>query len=219
VDTKELREQLVRDAKRNLILDAARNVFTEKGFHETRLDDVAARAGFSKASLYNYYEDKETLFLSLGIREHCRMADELERAVDLTLSFDKNLEVILHIIVKELSEQFAFLTATVNFKSSFCVCTDASEKRDLLIGEFRNCVNRITQLFVKLVAAGKERGDIRTKLENSTLARYATSLLRGMLFEWRMAGQTGNIENEIHSVMDFIKKGFDLQGDSSGKDS
>jgi len=59
---KEVRDQTVRDAKTNLILDSALKVFSEKGYHETRLEDVAAAAGFSKASLYNYYEDKEEIF-------------------------------------------------------------------------------------------------------------------------------------------------------------
>jgi len=44
------------------ILEAALALFVEKGFAGTRLDDVAARAGLSKAAIYLYFEDKMALF-------------------------------------------------------------------------------------------------------------------------------------------------------------
>jgi AcrR family transcriptional regulator len=44
------------------IIDAALTLFVEKGFAATRLDDVAVRAGLSKAAIYLYFEDKTALF-------------------------------------------------------------------------------------------------------------------------------------------------------------
>ena len=44
------------------ILEAALALFVEKGFAATRLDDVAGRAGLSKAAIYLYFEDKMALF-------------------------------------------------------------------------------------------------------------------------------------------------------------
>ena len=44
------------------ILDAALALFVEKGFAGTRLDDVAERAGLSKAAIYLYFDDKTALF-------------------------------------------------------------------------------------------------------------------------------------------------------------
>src|SRR5437899_12978578 len=44
------------------IIDAALALFVEKGFAATRLDDVAERAGLSKAAIYLYFDDKIALF-------------------------------------------------------------------------------------------------------------------------------------------------------------
>src|SRR5262249_21149925 len=44
------------------ILAAALELFVERGFAGTRLDDVAERAGLSKAAIYLYFEDKTALF-------------------------------------------------------------------------------------------------------------------------------------------------------------
>jgi len=47
------------------IIDAALALFVEKGFAATRLDDVAERAGLSKAAIYLYFDDKTALFLDV----------------------------------------------------------------------------------------------------------------------------------------------------------
>ncbi|MBI2719532.1 MAG: TetR/AcrR family transcriptional regulator [Rhizobiales bacterium] len=47
------------------ILTAALDLFTERGFSATRLEDVAQRAGLSKAAIYLYFKDKTSLLTAL----------------------------------------------------------------------------------------------------------------------------------------------------------
>lgn len=54
-----------RKAKLQAILDAALDVFLEKGFAEARLDDVAAQAGVAKGTIYLYVPSKQALFEAL----------------------------------------------------------------------------------------------------------------------------------------------------------
>jgi len=49
-------------AKRQAILDAAKNLFVRNGYASTSMDAVAAEAGVSKLTVYNHFTDKETLF-------------------------------------------------------------------------------------------------------------------------------------------------------------
>ena len=53
------------EARRQSILAAALTVFASHGFAAARLDDVAARAGVAKGTLYLYFRDKEALFEAL----------------------------------------------------------------------------------------------------------------------------------------------------------
>jgi AcrR family transcriptional regulator len=48
-----------------VILDAALDVFGERGFAEARLEDVAARARVAKGTIYLYFASKEALFEAL----------------------------------------------------------------------------------------------------------------------------------------------------------
>ena len=52
-------------ARREAILAAALDEFSERGYEATRLDDVANRAGIAKGTIYLYFRDKESLFQEL----------------------------------------------------------------------------------------------------------------------------------------------------------
>jgi len=67
VDTPTRRRR--KDARPQELLDAALDLFVEKGFAATRAEEVAQRAGVSKGTLYLYYPSKEEL-LKAVIREH-----------------------------------------------------------------------------------------------------------------------------------------------------
>ena len=58
-----------KDARPQELLDAAAALFVEKGFARTRSEEVAARAGVSKGTLYLYYPSKEDLFKAV-VREY-----------------------------------------------------------------------------------------------------------------------------------------------------
>jgi len=54
-----------KSARPEEILQAALEVFTDRGFAATKLEDVARRAGVTKGTIYLYYENKEALFKAL----------------------------------------------------------------------------------------------------------------------------------------------------------
>jgi AcrR family transcriptional regulator len=58
-----------KEARPRELLDAALALFVEKGFTATRSEEVAARAGVSKGTLFLYFQSKEDLFKAV-IREN-----------------------------------------------------------------------------------------------------------------------------------------------------
>ncbi len=55
--------------KRRHILEGARAVFAEQGFDRASVDVIAARAGVSKATVYNHFADKKALFVAAVVEE------------------------------------------------------------------------------------------------------------------------------------------------------
>ncbi|MDP1526770.1 MAG: TetR/AcrR family transcriptional regulator [Rhodocyclaceae bacterium] len=71
---------------------AALEVFVEKGYAATRLDDVAAQAGVSKGTLYLYFDSKEALFKAV-VREG--IVPALTEGEALVAGFKGNSEDLL----------------------------------------------------------------------------------------------------------------------------
>lgn len=53
---------------RSLLLDAAEDVFAEKGFTPATLDEIASVAGYTKGAIYKHFATKEDLFLAVNDR-------------------------------------------------------------------------------------------------------------------------------------------------------
>lgn len=60
---------------RTVLLDAAEEVFAEKGFTSATLDDIARTAGYTKGAIYKHFDTKEDLFLAVSDRYWRRYFD------------------------------------------------------------------------------------------------------------------------------------------------
>ncbi|HDP95674.1 MAG TPA: TetR/AcrR family transcriptional regulator [Candidatus Aminicenantes bacterium] len=65
----------MKEAVRAFILSRARDVFQEKGFANATVDDIAAAAGVSKPTLYNYFSGKQGIFMAVLEDLHARVAE------------------------------------------------------------------------------------------------------------------------------------------------
>lgn len=84
------------EQKRKEILDAASSVFLEQGYERASMDGVAKTAGCSKATLYNYFNSKESLFEAVvrtfSTNYLTRAADELYSADNQSLTLADKLQ-------------------------------------------------------------------------------------------------------------------------------
>lgn len=59
------RQQTLTDARRALVLDAARSVFSEAGIEGASIREIAKRAGYTPGAIYSYFESKEAVYAAL----------------------------------------------------------------------------------------------------------------------------------------------------------
>ena len=69
-------------AKRRQILSGARQVFGELGYERASVDLIAARAGVSKATVYNHYADKKALFVAAVLQDCEDMTASLQGCLE-----------------------------------------------------------------------------------------------------------------------------------------
>lgn len=79
-------KRLPRAVREQQMLDAAVQMFSVNGYHETSMDVIAAQAQISKPMLYLYYGSKEELFGACLDRELTRFVDTVRGELDFTQS-------------------------------------------------------------------------------------------------------------------------------------
>ena len=62
---KVVRQRTLTDARRSLVLDAARAVFYERGLQGTSVREIAQRAGYTPGAIYSYFDSKEDVYAAL----------------------------------------------------------------------------------------------------------------------------------------------------------
>jgi AcrR family transcriptional regulator len=154
--------RISQEARRQLILDAALTEFAERGFEAARLDDIAARAGVAKGTLYLYFDDKEKLFEAL-IRN--AVDPILGRLSAVAEAPDLPAEQVLEVMFSTFENEVLGTKRKLLMRLLI-----AEGPRFPAIAEFhyRNVVSRIMPLIRKVAERAAERGEF----PNDAAARF-----------------------------------------------
>src|SRR6516164_5892431 len=80
--TSKSKHQMRTEETQARILDAAEAVFSEQGFDKTQLEEVAARAGYTRGAIYAHYASKEDLFLALMEQRVLKRFNIIRRVIE-----------------------------------------------------------------------------------------------------------------------------------------
>jgi len=188
-----------KDDRPREIMDAALEMFLERGFAATRLEDIATKASVTKGTLFIYFENKEDLYKSL-VRENMK---ELK-------AFQEENKFDIHI-----SSQETLLFLTNNWWKSVAN-SDYGKLPKLIVSEAANFPD-ITKEYLEevsrpgragiaeIVRRGVESGEFR-KVDPALAARVIMAPLF-MLLIWRysVAPFDEDALNEIEYVNTHIK--------------
>src|SRR3954466_12499537 len=78
-DGRASRAQRAREQRRAAVLNVARRIFAEKGYHATKIDDIVEAAGIARGTFYLYFDDKRAAFSDLVDRFLARLHLAIQR--------------------------------------------------------------------------------------------------------------------------------------------
>lgn len=144
-------------AHRERIASAAQALFAQRGIAATTMDDIAKAAGYSKATLYVYFKNKEEI-VSVLVLESMKLLDDcLTEALCQEQTAQARYGRLCEGLVR-YQEEFPFYfdmvldTINVDFDEADCPPEDAETYR---IGE------ELNRKIEEFLAAGVERGELR----------------------------------------------------------
>lgn len=102
------RKERERELRKSLIIEAAREVFSEKGYKGTTIDDVAERAGLAKATLYTIFKNKEELYKSVLEAVFREINEIAEKAMQEKLPIREKFGLFVNRLINHFREHADF---------------------------------------------------------------------------------------------------------------
>lgn len=156
--------------RRDAILVAALDEFSARGFAATRLDDIAARAGVAKGTIYLHFKDKEQLFLDLIRTEIVPRVQQLGGSVPDAVPTRAVFESFVQMFVREV-------LPTRRADIIRLVITEGRNLPALAEFYYREVIQRGMAAMSKLV----ERGIARGEITNRGLVQYPQVMIGSAL--------------------------------------
>jgi len=166
-----------KEARPQEILDAALSVFAQKGFAATRLEDVAARAGVSKGTIYLYFESKEAVFKAL-VQE--KLASRIGGFAEMVRAYEGSSAELLTLLLRNLG---AIVSASELVVLPKIVIAEAGNFPELARMYREEIVSRGLGLLGEIIERGTKRGEFK-KIPKEHGARMAAAPLL-MIAIWR----------------------------------
>jgi len=141
------------EARRAAIVQAALDEFCTRGFAATRIDDVAARAGVAKGTLYLYFDDKEALFREIVTTMLVPLVSVLE-APPAGVPIREVIARFVDLFVREIF-------STHRRHVLRLVMTEGPRFPELAEFHYRHVVERALAAMRALLAHALERGELK----------------------------------------------------------
>ena len=90
-----LRERKKKESEEK-ITSSARDIFLKKGYNNTTMEEIAAKADMGVGTLYNYFKSKAEIFISIMVQES--LINETDNEADLKLEKDPATIIIDYIL-------------------------------------------------------------------------------------------------------------------------
>jgi len=171
--------------KRRLILDAAVRVFAHKGYHTSRVGDIAEEAGVAHGLLYHYFRSKEELLETI-FRETWRDVLDAVRAVEETdESARDRLAGIAKILLRAWRRDPDLVRVLVREVTR---SSHLQERIDEIGAAFAG--------LERIIARGQQEGEFRSDLD----ARMASYVFYGALEEILTGWVLGQLEDGDEAI-------------------
>lgn len=171
------RKKQPQSVHRKNISKIAEKLFIEKGINNTSMNDIANRSGYSKASLYAYFKDKEELIAVLVLESMTKLYEYLNNAVntkgDFYHRYLKVCEAMLQYHIEyPLYSQMVLMNINIDFERPEFL---PEEKETFRVGE------KINDLFGTFFCEGIELGIIKKDINIAQTTFAMWGMLTGVI--------------------------------------
>jgi len=152
--------------KKLAIIEAARELFTQRGVSDVSVYDIAEHSGVSHVSIYNYFGDKKTLAVAALASYFDRVIADYEEILEQNLPFSKKL-------TRLMNYKYAQIEEVANpFFSSLALEDEAFQE---VIREA--AYSKAIPIYKRFIKLGKKEGAISEEIPTETILDYILQVM------------------------------------------
>jgi AcrR family transcriptional regulator len=194
--TPTLRERKKR-ATRERLLEVALQLFVQRGYDATTMDEIAARADVSRATAFNYFPRKEEFLLAWAAGRRVEIATLLAREQEQEVETAARIEHALTTLCARLED-------------------NAEANRALLRafvragGQLLPGASGTAELFADTIRFGQERGDVRPDVDADDAGRLLLDAYLGAIFRWAAEEESASVSlsASLRTILEVLLNGL-----------
>ena len=190
-------KQLQRKAQ---ILDAALAVIVQKGYENSRMDDIVASPKMSKGAIYWYYKSKKEIYLSLVNHWVHNYSAVLNHIVDTDRSASDQLRSLFQYFTVQYEKDPVVFKALLEFWSMAGRDPEFNDKLQKVYSEFVNLISTIIQ-------QGMDNGEFKN-LDVDITAMSIMVNIEGIMWFTLFKLKNTSAREYIQTISDFILSGL-----------
>ncbi|MBE0670399.1 MAG: TetR/AcrR family transcriptional regulator [Anaerolineales bacterium] len=189
----------VSDERKIQIINAAEDVFTQKGFDQARMDDIADKTGLSKGTLYLYFKSKDDLIIAILDRMIQREFKQLETLNQDELSATDTIWKLTDLLAKDVLGWLRLIPIVYQFLA-------LAFRNKYVQLALKKYINRYLDILIPIIQRGVETGEFR-QVDTREVAIAMGAMIEGTLLLWVYDRSMIEPEKHIHSGMKLLLEG------------
>ena len=171
--------KVAKDNRRARLLKAAREVFSQKGFHAATVDDITKAAGVAKGTFYLYFAEKPAIFYEL-----MQSFFELVTDAGLAISQDVDTKEAYFIRVQEGARRLAHLFRDNRdlVRLAYRESMGMDERLERMV---RNFYRRLAEVEAQNIRLGVSLGLLRDDLDPMLVAYAHVGMMERVFLQWQ----------------------------------
>lgn len=184
------------------ILEAAESLFAEKGYNGTSMNDIVRKSGQSKGAIYNHFENKERLFLTL-LESQTNIG--LKQLREIFSEKDSTIQKIKKVLDITMDNSCDCPTETGRMQIEFMI---AASRIESITKDMQNRYKTIQLFITELIEEGIKKGEFNPEIDSNSLASLLYATLEGLGLEYATLGIEFDSNRLKDTLMNLILKGI-----------
>jgi AcrR family transcriptional regulator len=182
---------------RERLFRAALDLFAQKGFVETTVEDITEAADVGKGTFFNYFPSKDHILLAFGEMQ----LNKLEAAIEVARRTDEPLPEFLRSLALRMTQEPVRNPALIR------IILQAYLSTTPVRAAMMDLQKRVHALHSQMIQLGQERGEIRNDLPASEIAHVFRQTIFGTLLIWSLYGDA-TLQSRIETAFNILWSGL-----------